>query len=347
MVLRPIYAWSIVGVLILSGCQNEDRKEPIRTRLTSGNSKVNQNSCQIISQGKVVRSQVAAAPGETPAAGPKPAPNRQVPPRLADRTVEQCLDLSKLVKCMSALDNDVARLITRDIRLFEAATPDKKRDELVPVNDQKLLAQLLEMEGDLKLRAEFGVRLKRVRDTMEILSNVATQTKCEEVVIADSTGTHLAKYEIIKSTSTFLDMKNKLNNEWLMVKATSPQRVLIQWVRPLSKTKVCGVDREFMVSEAIEIAVGKGVPGNVEISQPIAQIINAHTDANVSLKNEIKARTQSKGKARKGQRGEGSLSLDINVVLEAYSQVRKGQLKDTGCSSSSAPSPAGTPATRF
>lgn len=338
MANRSIYAWSIVGALILSGCQGEDQRETIRTRGTRG--KAIKNACQITTPGSVNKATNPVDPAQNQQKNQTQKPGKTAQP---PHTVDQCLDLARLVNCMKGSDNEVARLITKEVRLFEPMTSSQKREDMTPIKDQKVLAQLLNLGGDLKLEARLGVRLKEVREAVEILNNVATQTGCEKVALANSNGTTLTEYKINSKSAAHLDMQVPGKNEWLIIRASSPQRVMIQRVRPLTRTKICDKNREFMVSEAVEVSFGHEASSGFQISKPVARIIEAHTDASDTLKMALKsqdsaeARAQAKG--RRGQRGAGSIGLDTNAILDAYSRVRPGQLKNIECGGTNGSAP--------
>ncbi|MGE0763608.1 MAG: hypothetical protein AB7N80_10055 [Bdellovibrionales bacterium] len=242
-----------------------------------------------------------------------------------------CLDLVALNECLKNEDNQVARLATLNISLFNAGQ-DVNNSE--PLNNPKLLAQLLNQGGDLSIRYELK-RLKDFRGHYDIL-NATVQNKCSSVVLKEANG-NLQEYDIKTSqkNSSSLALVGKKTKRQIRLSFRGGQ-LLIKTIEPLDKLTVCNQEQNLQVQVDTEISYGTSAYSPMQISQGLGELISKHSDASDTLNQALKESTkQDKRTAEQRQRKMISrMPINDNVFVEAQSRLQKGQYKDIECAES-------------
>lgn len=266
----------------------------------------------------------------------------------------ECLDLTKLAAALKAKENEVARLLTTDMTLFE-------NDKATPM-DTPILAQLLDRSEEIQVENRSNLRLKDIMantdkgSSLEILKTIH-QDGCRSVGL--STNGALATFEITsvgktetenkpentdaknkpkgktytsQRSKTHLAATNTKTGEKFTVVVASGERVIIVRIRQFKDG--CSPQKTVTLRTTSELVMGESLKNPVPVSENMTELIALHTAASDSIQQMRKQRQKGKeaDSKPKTKATPGIINMDASWVADAYAKMIPGKLKDSGCS---------------
>ncbi len=252
-----------------------------------------------------------------------------------------CLNLSLLNSCLKGQDNQVARLATTSLDLFNV---EQDVNKSAPLSEQKTLARLMAQEQqDIKVVYAVG-RLKDLREGLTFL-NVESQNKCESVTVKDGAGnTRVYTIQnIVKSSEKDSRRKGRPSSQLLLLdEKTNHQldirvvngKVLMSSLRLIEKADLCGEKKDLVLRESTELAVGARAQSPLQIAKGLVDFFENHTDASDTLKQalagqEIKLPQSAKGPSER--KVTSRVAIQDTVYADAFRALQSGGLKDIEC----------------
>lgn len=244
-----------------------------------------------------------------------------------------CLDLVALQKCLTTDDGQVARASTVDIQLFNDTTDLSKLEIL---NDQKLLAQILNEREELKVTYKTK-RLKDFRGKFDGL-NAIVQKKCESVTLQDENGkieAYTIEYGDSKRPRIALNSVTGAGG-WKTIEV-HPGRIVVSTIRPISQVNRCNETKTVLAKTTQELVYGGGgnSRGQIRLGYAFAKLIAENSQSSETLKQLVKTGAGIEGKNQKSRerKAQNQVLMTEAVFADAVLQLNKGQFTNLECPS--------------
>ncbi len=309
MGFRINLALPLAGIFVLAACQQQEARQPIqRTRDKTGMVQAQQDSdCKFtrterrLQKSKVTDNEISSA---------------------------DCLHVPALIACLEKAGNEMARVTTTDLKLFERGTDLRT---LNPVTESKALIQLLN-QGAVELKNESG-RMAKVRPLIAELNGMIGQANCEGVAInGDESG------RIYKIESKNLDhIQMKLSNpadstpKWLTIRASNTGRIIVQRTRPIEATICNETGKQYHLRETIELTFGAQATTGNRIAKDLVQLIADSISVSENINKSLKKGGDDKKDQTKITSREESVAVDALAIADAYSMVKPGRFDKIIC----------------